>query len=250
MRRFLILMIPIGKWKHRLMKKYLPDERSVVVNKNTRCLVVAPHPDDEIIGCGGIMLKYKNNFDCCVMASSGLGDDVISAEKNADIRIKEFNSVMKKAGIKKYWIFKTFGIPPMYRQIRKHLREYMSVLDTKQYDYIFIPHTNDNHREHKFISRCIVKKILRRNGYKRNLKICYYGVWTPLMGATYFEDIESVQDKKYKLLQMYKSQNISVSYPDMAKGLNLYYGGLSHANMKYAEAFKVVSVQQYFHGKK
>ncbi len=70
------------------------------------------------------------------------------------------------------------------------------------------------------------------------------------MGATYFENIESVQYKKYKLLQMYKSQNISVSYPDMAKGLNLYYGGLSHANMKYAEAFRVVSVQQYFHGKK
>lgn len=250
MKRFLILMIPVGKWKHILMEKYLPTEKSVIIDHDTKCLVIGPHPDDETIGCAGMMLKYKNNFDCAVLASAGVGKDKGPAEKSADIRIKEFNSVMKKIGLKNYWIFKTFGMPPMYRQIRKHLRDYFKVLNTKQYDYIFVPHPNDNHREHKYISRYIIKRILRHNGYKKNLKICYYGVWTPLMGATHFEDIESVQDKKYKLLQMYESQNGAVNYPDMAAGLNQYYGGLSHAHMKYAEAFKVISVKQYLFGKK
>ena len=71
-----------------------------------------------------------------------------------------------------------------------------------------------------------------------------------MVGGTHFEDTESVQDKKYKLLDMYASQNIAVYYPDMAAGLNMYYGGLSHAHMKYAEAFKVVSVRQYLLGKR
>lgn len=250
MKRFFILMIPIGKIKHKLMEKYLPDEKSVVMKPETKCLVVGPHPDDETIGCGGIMLKYPKNFDCIVMAASGMKYKNIDAEKRADIRIKEFNSVMAKIGIKNHWIFKTFGVPPMCKQIKRLLSEYLSVLNTEQYDYIFLPHPNDNHKEHRYITNTIMKKILRQNGYKKTLKICYYGVWTPLMGATHFEDIESVQDKKYKLLDMYKSQNVVVYYPDMAAGLNQYYGGLSHAHMKHAEAFKVVSVGQYLHGKR
>lgn len=250
MRRFLILMIPIGKIKHRLMDKYLPNEKSISITGDTKCLVIGPHPDDETIGCGGIMLKHPNNFDCCVLSASGLRYKDIDAETRADIRIKEFNQVMAQIGIRNHWIFKTFGISPMYRQIRKNLKNYFKTLDTKKYDYIFIPHPNDGHCEHKYISRRIVKRILRHNGHKKNLKICYYGVWTPLMGATYFEDIEPVREKKYKLLEMYKSQNIAVHYPDMADGLNIYYGALSHANMKYAEAFKVVSARQYLCGKK
>ena len=250
MKRFLILLIPVGKWKHVLMEKYLPTEKSIVIKNDTKCLVIAPHPDDETIGCGGIMLKYKSIFDCAVLASAGVGKDKTEAEKLANVRIKEFLSVMKKAGIKNHWIFKTFGVPPMYRQIRKNLRNYFKTLDIKKYDYIFVPHPNDNHREHKYISRYIVKRLLRHNGYKRNLKICYYGIWTPLIGATHFEDITKFKDKKYDLLKIYKSQNKTVYYPDMADGLNKYYGGLSHANMKYAEAFKVVSVKQYLWGKK
>ena len=243
-------MIPVGKWKHVLMEKYLPTEKSVVINKDTKCLVIAPHPDDETISCGGMMLKYKNNFDCAVLASAGADKDKKIAEKIANTRIKEFNSVMKKIGLKNHWIFKTCGIPPMYKEIRKNLRDYYKALNTKQYDYIFVPHPDDNHREHKYISRHIIKRILRHNGYKKNLKICYYGVWTPLIGGTHFENIESVLDKKYKLLELYVSQNGAVNYPDMAKGLNMYYGGLSHAHMKYAEGFQVVSVKQYLWGKK
>lgn len=251
MKKFFINMIPIGKLKHKLLEKYYPDIKSIVINKNTRCLVVAPHPDDETIACGGIMLKYPKNFDCAVLASAGLGNTLSGAEQNAKVRIAEFNKVMKKIGLKNFWIFKTFGVPPMYKQIRRNLPGYYNALDTKKYDYIFIPHPDDNHREHRYIARRIVKKILRHNGYKKTLKICYYGVWTQVPNGTHFENIECVQDKKYSLLSLYDSQNNhGVYYPDMAAGLNQYYGALSHKSMKYAEDFKVVSVSQYLLCKK
>ena len=66
------------------------------INKDTRCLMVAPHPDDEIIGAGGLMIKYSNNFDCICMCSSGVSDDddIEEAKHKSDVRIAEFNKVM------------------------------------------------------------------------------------------------------------------------------------------------------------
>ena len=31
------------------------------LNPDDKCLVIAPHADDESIGCGGLLLKYPDN---------------------------------------------------------------------------------------------------------------------------------------------------------------------------------------------
>lgn len=35
------------------------------IEPNDKCLIIAPHADDESIGCGGILLKYPQNFEVC-----------------------------------------------------------------------------------------------------------------------------------------------------------------------------------------
>lgn len=42
-----------------------------------RCLVLAPHPDDELIGCGGIIMAHReagHDVDIVVMTDGGLGN--------------------------------------------------------------------------------------------------------------------------------------------------------------------------------
>lgn len=210
--------------------------------------MICPHPDDELIGAGGVMLKYPNNFDVCCISSSGVQYANISAEQRANIRINEFNHVMDMLGIKNRWIFKTFGVPPFIGQIKKMFEEYCNVLDTKKYDYIFMPIPYDNHPEHKYITNELAKNIIKNNGYKTDAKIVFYEVWSPIYNANYYEDISSVIAKKCTLLDSYISQNVFINYSYRIKSLNIYRGMLA-GNWDYAEAFRIISVQNYLKGK-
>ena len=206
------------------------------INKDTRCLMVAPHPDDEIIGAGGLMIKYSNNFDCICMCSSGVSDDddIQEAKHKSDVRIAEFNKVMETVGIKNHWIFEFYGTYFRFdKQMTDRIDEYCSVLDLKQYDYIFLPHPKDGHHEHKFVTNKLFPKIANKIGYNPNTKIVFYEVWADMKDPNVFFDTSkdgflygkdcskqyqsanskllgtndySLLDWKYEILSMYESQ--------------------------------------------
>lgn len=249
--KLLINLIPNRKIRHNLVNKYFPKNTELVqfiVDKNTKCLMVCPHPDDEMLGCGGTLIKYSDYFDCICMASSGVKTESIDAESRANLRIEEFNKVMQALNIKNYWIFRTFGVPPMINQIENLFKEYCSVLDTKKYDYIFLPHPKDNHEEHNFITNDLFKRILKKNGYKKDLKIVFYEVWSPILNPNYYEDISSVVYKKQDILNLYQSQWVKYNLIPRIIGLN-QYRGVNANNADYAEAFKVITVTEFLRRK-
>jgi LmbE family N-acetylglucosaminyl deacetylase len=220
--------------------------QDLLIGKKERCLVMAPHPDDEVIGCGGIMAKYPDNFDCMVINSSGVKykHDTDSADAIAGGRMQEFYAVMAYLGIKNHWIFKIFGDPPHYDQIIAHTAEYLKAVDFKKYKYIFVPDRLDGHREHRFLTNYYLPLLMQEQGYNRHSYICYYGVWSTVSEPNYFEDISQVMDKKEQAILLYKSRTKNVdNYATRIKGLNYYYGLLT--NTKYAEAYKVESIREY-----
>ena len=206
------------------------------INEDTRCLMVAPHPDDEIIGAGGLMIKYSNNFDCICMCSSGVSDDddIEEAKHKSDVRIAEFNKVMETVGIKKHWIFEFYGTYFRFdKQMMDKIDDYCNVLDLKQYDYIFLPHPKDGHHEHKFVTNKLFPKIAKKNGYNPDTKIVFYEVWADMKNPNVFFDTSkdgylygkdcakqyqnanskllgtndyTLLDWKYEILSMYESQ--------------------------------------------
>lgn len=264
--KLLVCWLPVRSWRHKMRKHvanvfvyfgkiyyscdllYPVSISKLISDKNTKCLIISPHPDDETIGCGGIMAKHPNNFDVVCINSSGVKYpwDTESADKIADTRIAEFNSVMKFLGIKKFWIFKIFGKPPMFDRIIKNKKNYLNVLNFKKYDYIFVPDWFDAHREHRFLSQNFIPKLMRKNGYSRHTKIVFYSVWATLDTPNYFEDISEYIQKKQQAILLYKSRTKnSDNYSTRITGLNYYYGMLN--NCKYAEAFKVISIYDYLH---
>ena len=247
MLRLFIGLIPFPKLRRRLRKRYAPTFRlrPFQVERDTKCLIVAPHPDDEVIGAGGVLSKYAKNFDVIVMSSAGVAYGELTAHERSNLRLQEFDKVMKYLGIKNHWIFETFGKPMFIDKINGYLNDYARVLDLEKYDFIFLPYPRDNHPEHRHITLRVMKKLMRMKKVKPSVQIMFYEVWTPIEKPNLWVDISDVIDEKKKLICMYKSQIVDGwDYDRWANGLALYRGMYVRPN-HYAEVFQGLTLKEY-----
>lgn len=198
-----------------------------------KCLCLAPHADDESIGCGGILSLYPKNFDVICLTDGRKGVKSVSVEEAIKIRKNEFSNAMTSAGVNSFQIFNAED---------KHLIEYFEQFRTipvEKYDYIFIPNMLDQHPDHKAVS-LLLKRLIDKTKHKSNLKIAFYEVWTTLALPNAFVDITSVKDKKAILINSHRSQVEQKNYTQKALALNEYRG--LQKNRDFAEAFCIVDV--------
>lgn len=199
----------------------------LLLNNDDKCLVIAPHPDDESIGCGGVISLYPQNFDVICLTHGDI----------SDIRYREFQEAMNFAKVKTYF---HLNLPD------KHIIESYNIFEktdfTKNYDYIFIPYPFDQHRDHKAVS-ILLSKFLQTHNYKENLKICFYEVWSTINMPQFYVDISSVMDKKIEMINYHRSQISSKDYAEKIICLNKYRGLLK--NIEAAEAFGILDVHDF-----
>lgn len=201
--------------------EFIPEE-------GRKYLVIAPHPDDESIGCGGIMALYPDFFDVICLTH---GND-------NDIRKSEFSRAMEICQIKNYTMldFKD-----------KHVLEFekeFNALNLDKYDIIFIPYLFDQHKDHKAVSVLLSKKLRQKKANnKKNLKIAFYEVWSTINMPNYFVNISNVIEKKKDIINCHKSQVSDKDYAAKILGLNSYRGLLK--GLHAMEAFSMLNVKDF-----
>lgn len=201
--------------------------KELKVDKNERILVVAPHPDDEIIGCGGLISLFGNQCDVLLMTDGCKGHTVWSESRTRRVRRLEFDTVMKASGVHDY---KCREIRD--RELSRKMNCY-SDIDLNSYDAVFVPNMNEEHPDHKAASRYLMLKAIQ--SFFRGT-VYQYEVWTPLKKPSHLLDISNCIEDKRRLLAMYDSQIKELNYIDAALGLNQYRGALN--GTKYAECYK------------
>jgi len=195
---------------------------------SARILVLAPHPDDESIGCGGLLLKYPGQCDVVVLTDGRYGG--LSGQSETDTistRKVEFENAMTYAGVKS-WFFLGVEDGKLSENFAK-----FAELNLSGYDAIFVPAPGENHEDH-----ACVYDFLRK--LKPQAQIYGYEVWSALGSPSHYIDISDVVDEKKRLIAFHESQTAQVDYVSKAVGLNCFRGMLVYPALPYAEAYELL----------
>lgn len=138
-------------------------------------LVIAPHPDDEILGCGGVIAKRAEAGDDVWVCIVSEGKRPMYSRKFIEQEFKEMQIAHSNVGVGH---FIRIALPtarldtiPQYR-----LNEILAdVVDVVRPDEVFIPHRGDMHRDHQIVADAAMV-ALRPNGSNNVKRILAYEV--------------------------------------------------------------------------
>ncbi|MEN9734079.1 MAG: hypothetical protein RLZ45_2074 [Verrucomicrobiota bacterium] len=215
------------KWTHvyRLYEWVEPLINQTVVREalptGDRIVVLAPHIDDETIGCGGVIAKH---------VKSGKRVAILTFADCTPERITEGRAAGALLGVQRQDFLpfrsKTLsGNPEALSALATFLRE-------ETPDLVYVPSLLDRHTDH-----VVLNQMLARTMREMGLQPMVYGyeVWSTLT-PNVAVDITAEQPVKARALECFTSQNASNNWVEAALGLNRYRGITTSAGL-YAEAF-------------
>ncbi|MCL2389927.1 MAG: PIG-L family deacetylase [Endomicrobia bacterium] len=198
--------------------------------KGGRVLVVAPHEDDESIGCGGTIIKHIN---------AGGYAEIAFCTHDTPERMKEAEKAVSALGVKRSH-FLQFPLRSLDGN-RKFEDNLAFLLHRTKPEIVFLPFWLDKHEDHRAVSKALIK-IKKR--ISMNFMIYAYSVWAPLNPNVVF-DISEEWELKKRAIKCYKTQLASRDYVKMAQGLNQYWGEIKSSGMQYGEAFFKATAAEY-----
>ena len=215
-------------------------------------LIIAPHADDESLGCGGVislLRKYGQNVYIVLLSDGTLSHPnsrEFPAEKLRDLREKELLDACEILGVSaEHVIFCRYSdrnVPtPASKQFGaavKNLSKMMSILKPQS---VFVPWRRDPHPDHQAAFQLIDAADTL------NAKIYEYPIWLEELGENgdaptteesmpFRLNISSVLDQKQHAISQHKSQ-ITDLINDDPEGFRLSEEMLSQFNVPYETFF-------------
>jgi len=221
-----------------------------------KVLIIAAHPDDDILGCGGLMAKYSKTVHFRVVFISEGSSCRFSKEEIGTKEVKDTILQRNKFGVDALKILGVediafYNLPcgkldqhpilEINKIIEKEIREF-------EPDTVFTHSEKDTNNDHLVVNRATV--MATRPGAIRCAKSLYtYEIlsssewkFTEVFDPNYFESLTHEQVAlKWKSLAAYESEIKDYPYPRSEEGIFILakYRGMQ-ANLLYAEAFKLI----------
>jgi N-acetylglucosamine malate deacetylase 1 len=201
--------------------------------------VVAPHPDDESIGCGGAVCLHRQRGErvrVVFLTSGERGIEGVSPEAAQAIREAEAAEALDVLGVGQMNFLRLpdLGLAEAVKPAAGRLAE---VFRADPPSLIYVPHSGESHPDHE-AALPIVRAALALAFPARPLpELRAYEVWTPMTAFGWPEDISAVMQRKLRAVRCYRSQLQAFRYDRAVRGLNQYRGCLA-ARCRYAEVFQ------------
>lgn len=213
-----------------------------------KILVFAPHPDDEILGCGGVMAKHIAKGDevyVCVVTSSRVEKYRVMHENYA-------RKVGEYMGVKDVFFFNYPTVELSAVNDRDFTGSFNDLVQKIQPELVYIPFYGDMHTDHKKVADAAM--VALRPYSAPFVKAIYAYETLSETGWNYpsedkafipnvFEDISDYIDMKIHAMEMYETKIEKPPHPRSAEGIRAlakYRGGT--VGFEYAEAFMCIRI--------
>ena len=218
---------------------------------NKKILILSPHADDEILGCGGFISKYskqKYQINVLILTNASKGAPEIYSPKHVNQIRNEAKISNEYIGTKNLFFENLPALNlnnyPIYK-ISNIIRKYILKINPET---VLIPSINDIHDDHKIIFKA-AKVSMRNNNNNKIKKILSYEVLSETewneneksFNPNYYISLDrSDINKKVKAFLKYKSQVKKYPHPRSKEAIiNLSKMRGSKVFMRYAEAFRI-----------
>jgi len=199
-------------------------------------LVIAPHPDDESIGCGGTIAAHTQRGDRVVavfLTSGELGLKQLPPAEAWRIREREAGEAANVLGLANISFLR---LPDWFvgDSIREAGAALRPTLQAERPDIVYMPHALEWHPDHKASLPVLATAYSGLDAETPLVRA--YEVWTPLSEYDHVEDISTFIEQKLAAIRCYASQISELHYDRAIEGLNRYRGEMA-ARRAYAEVF-------------
>ncbi|MDR3588232.1 MAG: PIG-L family deacetylase [Negativicutes bacterium] len=220
-----------------------------------KVLVFAPHPDDDVIGCGGSILKHvgRGNVVGVVYLTSGDNGGLgYSPDELMTIREVEAGKAAQFLGVSRTFFLRNPDGNLGYT--RDNIVRLTTLLREFRPDVAYIPHRYDEHRDHRAAYELAVESCLWAGSpraqecgcepWRVGTVLCYE-VGTALREVNYVEDISAMIKTKLAAMAMHESQLVCLQYTEAVEHLNRLRG-INTGQGMYCECFEVLRVAALF----
>ncbi len=205
--------------------------------RGERLLVLAPHPDDEVIGCGGLVAQHlrEKRVVRIVVATDG------SQGGPAETREQESRRGLSKLGEGAEIDFLRFADRSFGPEAIPRLRE--AIADFRP-DLILVPSPIEIHPDHLELARVFCDLVQSDATLFADLataRVAFYEVGQPLRPNA-IVDITAVAETKYAAIAEHASQLEQRDYVAYTRGLNAYRAMTMPPACRFAEGYFVIEL--------
>ena len=215
-----------------------------------KILVIAPHPDDEVLGCGGTLARHVSSGDevyLCVVTKAyppDCSEDEIKERKREVLKANEI------LGIKKTY-FLDFPTVKLDIVPQKELNDSIArVVNEVQPEAVYIPHRGDVNKDHRLVFDAVIVATRPKPGSSTRRVLSYETLseteWTASFPENAFipnvyVDISETLELKLKAMSEYKTELKEYPHPRSLEAMSaLAKVRGAQAGVKAAEAFMLI----------
>lgn len=220
------------------------DAKRLIPTGSDRVLIVAPHPDDEAMGCVGTVLLHVRSGDrvCIAVATDGRQSKVIADP--VEMALQRRREACTAARLMQVERLELIGLPEGEWSVSQLQASLRALIEEIEPGVIYAPSRIDFHPEHFKVAHALALALAAISAPRTNdIRIRVYQVQVPLnpLMSNVVTDVSAVLSDYEAVLRAYESQAGSIRSAYRQRR----YSASLHRIAGQAEEFWELSAQRY-----